>query len=89
MILRFRQISLLSMPQWRQQEPRNTAEVFRSCRRSQKSCTKVCTGCQETSNLIKNSITKAENGAKIAEETAVELNKIVEDITRVAELVKA
>ena len=44
---------------------------------------------KETSNLIKNSITKAENGAKIAEETAVELNKIVEDITTVAELVKS
>lgn len=37
--------------------------------------------------MISGSISKVEAGTKIADETAVALNKIVEDVTKAAELV--
>jgi methyl-accepting chemotaxis protein len=42
---------------------------------------------KETTDLIEGSIKKAENGTKIASETANALNKIVEDVTKAASLV--
>lgn len=42
---------------------------------------------KETSEMIENSINKAEYGAKLAQETSDSLNKIVDDVVKVAELV--
>lgn len=42
---------------------------------------------KETTDMISGSISKVEVGTKIADETAVALNKIVEDVTKAAELV--
>ena len=42
---------------------------------------------KETTDMISGSISKVEAGTKIADETAVALNKIVEDVTKAAELV--
>lgn len=42
---------------------------------------------KETTDMISGSISKVEAGTKIADETAIALNKIVEDVTKAAELV--
>jgi methyl-accepting chemotaxis protein len=42
---------------------------------------------KETTDLIENSIKKSEGGTKIADATAVALNKIVDDVSKVADLV--